>query len=114
MLRMMVFGQQFHLATPKSMLSYIKEVKSQLLIHTNKQLTSSTINSKPRNVNPGVLMSEKSEKRRDALGLFYESVLKPDHQLRQCAHNQKCFNELMEWRSEIIEYLDSRRNQEFG
>ena len=23
-------------------------------------------------------MSEKSEKRRDALGLFYESVLKPD------------------------------------
>ena len=55
-------------------------------------------------------MSEKSEKRRDALGLFYESVLKPDHQLRQCAHNQKCFNELMEWRSEIIEYLDGRRN----
>jgi hypothetical protein len=114
MLQTMVCGQQFHLATPKSMLSYIKEVKSQLLIHTNKQLTSSTINSKPRNVNPGVLMSEKSEKRRDALGLFYESVLKPDHQLRQCAHNQKCFNELMEWRSEIIEYLDRRRNEEFG
>ena len=30
---------------------------------------------------------QKHEKRRDALGLFYESVLKPDHQLRQCAHN---------------------------
>ena len=56
-------------------------------------------------------MSEKSEKRRDALGLFYESVLKPDHQLRQCAHNQECYHELMEWRSEIIEYLDGRRNQ---
>ena len=55
-------------------------------------------------------MSEKSEKRRDALGLFYESVLKPDHQLRECAHNQECYHELMEWRSEIIEYLDGRRN----
>ena len=28
--------------------------------------------------------------------LFLESVHKPDHQLRACAHNQKCFNELME------------------
>ena len=41
-------------------------------------------------------MNEKHEKRRDALGLFYESVLKPDHELRQCAHNQECFHELME------------------
>ena len=30
----------------------------------------------------------KDQKRRDALGLFYESVLKPDHELRKCAHNQ--------------------------
>ena len=58
-------------------------------------------------------MDEKSQKRRDALGLFYESVLKPDTALRQCAHNQKCFNELMEWRSEILEHLDHRRNEEF-
>lgn len=56
----------------------------------------------------------KSNKRRDALGLFYESVLKPDSQLRQCAHNQECYNELMEWRSEIIEHLDRRRNEEFN
>ena len=58
-------------------------------------------------------MNEKNQKRRDALGLFYESVLKPDSELRQCSHNQKCFHELMEWRSEVLEYLDSRRNQEF-
>ena len=58
-------------------------------------------------------MTTKSEKRKDAFFIFYESVLKPDHELRQCAHNQKCFNELMEWRSEIIEYLDKRRNDEF-
>ena len=59
-------------------------------------------------------MDEKSQKRRDALGLFYESVLKPDTALRQCAHNQKCFNELMEWRAEILEHLDRRRNEEFS
>jgi len=56
---------------------------------------------------------EKHEKRRDALGLFYESVLKPDHQLRQCAHNQSCYHELMEWRDDVLRYLDERRNQEF-
>jgi hypothetical protein len=58
-------------------------------------------------------MSDKQQKRRDALGLFYESVLKPDHQLRQCSHNQECFFELMEWRAEILEYLDRRRIEEF-
>jgi len=58
-------------------------------------------------------MSDKHQKRRDALGLFYESVLKPDSELRQCAHNQKCFHELMEWRANILEYLDQRRIQEF-
>ena len=30
-----------------------------------------------------------------ALALFTESVLAPDHQLRGCAHNQGCFDELM-------------------
>ena len=58
--------------------------------------------------------NSKHEKRRDALSLFYESVLKPDPHLRQCAHNQKCYNELMEWRSEIIKHLDRRRNEEFN
>lgn len=57
---------------------------------------------------------DKARKRKDAFFLFYESVLKPDHELRQDAHEQKCFYELMEWRNEIISYLDDRRNQEFG
>ena len=59
-------------------------------------------------------LMEKEQKRKDALGLFIESVLKPDSELRQCAHNQKCFNELLEWRQEVLDYLQSRRNQEFG
>ena len=39
------------------------------------------------------------------LDLFVESVQKPDSQLRGCAHNQKCFNELMEIREEVIEHV---------
>jgi hypothetical protein len=59
-------------------------------------------------------MNEKQQKQSDALGLFIESVLKPDHQLRQCAHNQQCYHELMEWRSQVIEYLNCCRNEEFN
>ena len=53
--------------------------------------------------------SEKHTKRKDAFYIFYESVLKPDHELRQYAHDEKCYNELMEWRQEIIDYLNKRR-----
>lgn len=59
-------------------------------------------------------MDEKQLKRKDAFFIFYESVLKPDHELRQYAHDEKCFHELMEWRQEIVTYLDKRRNEEFG
>ena len=45
------------------------------------------------------------EKRDRAKSLFLESLYKADHQLRGCAHNQKCFNELMQIREEIIEYV---------
>ena len=55
-------------------------------------------------------MNEKQQKQKDALGLFIESVLKPDHELRQCAHNQKCYNELLEWRESVLEYLYAKRN----
>ena len=37
-----------------------------------------------------------SVKYQRALDLFTESVYKPDHDLRGCAHNQGCYNELME------------------
>jgi hypothetical protein len=57
---------------------------------------------------------DKAEKRNRALGLFVESVLKPDPALRQCSHNQQCFHELLEWRDEVLEYLSKRRQEEFG
>jgi len=40
-----------------------------------------------------------------ALDLFTESVMKPDHDLRGCAHNQGCYNELLEIRTHVLEYL---------
>ena len=42
--------------------------------------------------------------------LFLESVYKPDHHLRSCAHNQKCFHELMEIREEVIELVKEMDN----
>ena len=55
----------------------------------------------------------KEQKRKEAFYIFYDSVLKPDAELRVYAHEQECFHELMEWREEIITYLDKRRNDEF-
>ena len=46
-----------------------------------------------------------SQKYERALDLFTESVLKPDHDLRGCAYNQDCFNELMEIREHVLQYL---------
>ena len=43
------------------------------------------------------------------LDLFIESVLKPDSSLRQCAHNQNCYNELMDVRKNVLEYLNTLR-----
>ena len=42
--------------------------------------------------------------------LFLESVHKPDHQLRSCAHNQHCYNELMEIRDQVVEMVQAIPN----
>ena len=49
------------------------------------------------------------EKWNRGLDLFIESVQKPDNSLRGCAHNQKCFNELMAVRDHVLEYLNTIR-----
>jgi hypothetical protein len=46
-----------------------------------------------------------SQKYARALDLFTESVMKPDHDLRGCAHNQGCYEQLMEIREHVLEYL---------
>lgn len=51
----------------------------------------------------------KQQKWNRGLDLFIESVLKPDNELRQCAHNQKCYNELLDVRDNVLEYLQTLR-----
>ena len=46
-----------------------------------------------------------AQKYQRALDLFTESVLKPDHDLRGCAYNQGCYEDLMEIREHVLEYL---------
>ena len=49
-------------------------------------------------------------KYRRALDLFTESVMKPDPDLRGCAYNQDCFNELMEIRQHVLDYLTTLKS----
>jgi hypothetical protein len=63
---------------------------------TNKNLNNEDIETKKDKWNRG-------------LDLFLESVYKPDNELRQCAHNQKCFHELMDVRENVVEYLQTLR-----
>ncbi len=43
------------------------------------------------------------------LDLFIESLLKPDPKLRGCAHNQGCYDELIEIRDTMVEYVKTLR-----
>ena len=45
------------------------------------------------------------EKWNRGLDLYIESIHKPDPRLRGCAHNQKCFNELIEFRDAVIDMV---------
>ena len=44
-----------------------------------------------------------------ALTLFEESVMEPNHKLRGCAHNQGCYDDLMEIREHVLKYLKTLR-----
>ena len=56
-------------------------------------------------------MNQNTSKSRfiDGLTLFEESVLKPDPRLRQCARNQGCYDELMQIREDVLQYLQDKR-----
>ena len=59
--------------------------------------------------NPSLDEENQEVKWNRGLDLFIESVHKPDSELRQCAHNQKCYNELMAVREHVLEYLKDLR-----
>ena len=44
-----------------------------------------------------------------AIDLYIESIHKPDNALRSCAHNQRCYNELMEVRQQVLDYVYTLR-----
>ena len=62
---------------------------------------------KDQNVIPN--QETETQKFNRALDLYIESVHKPDHALRSCAHNQKCFNELMNVRQQVLDYVQTLR-----
>lgn len=51
----------------------------------------------------------KQDKWNRGLDIFIESVIEPDPTLRACAHNQKCFHELMDVRENVLQYLKTLR-----
>ena len=51
----------------------------------------------------------KVDKYNRAVDIFIESVQKPDPALRSCAHNQKCYNELMDVREQVLDYVYTLR-----
>ena len=55
----------------------------------------------------------KIDKHNRAVDIFIESVQKPDSALRSCAHNQKCYNELMEVRQEVLNYVYTLRQTDY-
>ena len=55
-------------------------------------------------------VESKEQKYHRAIDLYIESIHKPDNALRSCAHNQKCFNELMEVREQVLEYVYTLRS----
>ena len=54
-------------------------------------------------------IESKIEKYNRAVDLFIESGHKPDNSLRSCAHNQRCYNELMEVREQVLDYVYTLR-----
>ena len=54
-------------------------------------------------------IESQNEKWNRGLDLFIESVYKPDQELRQCAHDQKCYNELLGIRWHVLEYPQTLR-----
>lgn len=55
------------------------------------------------------MKESQTDKWNRGVDLFEESVLKPDNELRQCAHNQECYHELMYVRENVLQYIKTLR-----
>ena len=51
------------------------------------------------------------ERYQRAVDLVIESLYKPDDTIRSCAHNQRCFDEMMSVREDVLRYLISLKHK---
>jgi len=51
------------------------------------------------------------ERYQRAVDLVIESLYKPDDTIRSCAHNQRCFEEMMNVREDVLQYLISLKHK---
>ena len=51
------------------------------------------------------------ERYQRAVDLVIESLYKPDDTIRSCAHNQRCFNEMMSVLEDVLRYLTSLKHK---
>ena len=108
-------GQYMVLETVGSTFPYIPTNNKEIL--TNRLANPLLHHLKNTKVmNNQMDLNLKHEKgRRCTWSLLWEVIIKPDPALRACAHNQECYNELMEWRDEIVNYLeDPSLREEFS
>ena len=56
-------------------------------------------------------MNLPTSKKLDAFDLFIMSVWKPDPELRTEAMDAGCYDELMQIREDMLEYLQAKRNE---
>ena len=45
-----------------------------------------------------------------AKSILLESLYKPDHHLRSCAHNQHCYDDMIQIRDQLIQYVEAMSN----
>jgi hypothetical protein len=45
-----------------------------------------------------------------AKSILIESLYKPDHSLRSCAHNQHCYDDMIQIRDQLIQYVEAMSN----
>ncbi len=56
-------------------------------------------------------METQNDRWNRGLDIFIESVVKPDADLRSCAHSQKCYHELLWIREDVLNYLQTLRRK---
>ena len=85
---------------------FINREDADEIVQVIKESTQSVLMKDQNQIPDG---ETKQDKWNRGLDIFIESVIKPDPSLRQCAHNQRCYHELMDVRQDVLNYLKTKR-----